>query len=271
MIRTWINFLFLAAASIPVLGHSNTILIQQLTTPEYKEDVPDHFSGKRDSGYSTHLRLPGVDCEHHRDVCFQAVNASRDDLVIGFQFSNKTANRVNPRTSPHGSNRAFRFRFPERSRRNINIAITEDAGISGLMSHDLLETTVLFVPRLVIPYIEHVELGSRSARRVFLPTLEPIYIDAISHEIISGVLSEGPMDMNPSRHERNFIPLNYSGKGIMIRADRRAGTPEHIYSQSFNRNERIREATLTYRGRTCHVPKNLIWENGVPQKKWTLF
>ena len=66
---------------------------------------------------------------------------------------------------------------------------------------------------------------------------------------------------NVSIFHRGFAGLSYTGRGLMIRVDRRSGTPEHIYTQAFNQNERINEATLTYRGKTCYVAKELIWAN----------
>jgi|GEM_PF-2848161 len=204
-------------------------------------------------------------------LCNQAVYLDRNDNVVGFEFENKTKNRVNPRTAEHGSDRTYRFLFPLRHSQNMHISITENSGLTSLMSHDLLESAIIILPRKVIPSLEVMDVGARSIRRIQLPTTETIDVDAMTGEIVDGVITEAPMDMNPSRHARRFAGLVYNGRGIMIRVDRRAGTPEHIYTQSFNQNERIKEATLTYRGRTCLVPKELIWANATNADLGTYF
>jgi len=131
------------------------------------------------------------------------------------------------------------------------------------MSSDLLESTVIFLPRKNLPYVE-VEQDQETescTRKIYLPTGEFMVLNAMTNEIIDGVLKESPMDMTVSRHNRKFAGLEYTGNGIMIRADRRAGTPEHTYTQSFNVNEQISKATITRKGKTCLVSKDLIWEN----------
>tara|TARA_Y100000768_G_scaffold385360_1_gene371311 strand:- start:612 stop:1649 length:1038 start_codon:yes stop_codon:yes gene_type:complete len=184
--------------------------------------------------------------------------------VIGFEFTNRSKNAINPRTAPNGSQRVFQFNFEERSKQDINLEVTDNSGLSGRLSHDLLETQIMFIPRDVLPSVRSVMTGKNcdtAAHLVTLPNEEILLFDALTSAIIGGVLEESPMDMEQSRHKRNFAGLEYQGAGIMIRADRRAGTPEHTYSVAFNQNERINEATLTYQGRTCHVPKSMIWEN----------
>lgn len=197
-------------------------------------------------------------------ACGVRTNIDNRGDVVGFRLTNNSENETNPRTSEYGSERTFQFNFEDRSKQDINLEITENSGISGRLSHDLLETQIMFIPRSVLPSISTVMTGANcdtAAHMVILPTEEYMLFDAMTKEIIGGVIEEEEMDMNPSRHARNFAGLNYQGSGIMIRADRRAGTPEHTYSVSFNQNERISEATLTYQGNTCHVPKSMIWEN----------
>ena len=181
--------------------------------------------------------------------------------VAGFEFENDSKNAVNPRTAEHGSSRSFYFEFDQRNKRDINLNITENSGLTGKLSHDLLETKILFVPRRVVPYIDMNHDQVNCAHKVILPTNEYILFDAITKEIIGGVLEEAPMDMTESRHQREFAGISYTGNGIMIRADRRAGTPEHTYNVSYNVNEKIRDAVITHKGKECIVNKNMIWEN----------
>lgn len=193
------------------------------------------------------------------DTCSQNTVLEGDE-VVGFHFTNDTKNKINPQTAPNESSREFKFTFEQRSLQNAHLAITENSGLTGLMSHDLLETTVVFIPRKTLPYID-VASSTNCTRTVVLPTEELIVFDLITKEIISGALKESPMDMTESRHQRKFAGLEYTGNGIMIRVDRRAGTPEHNYNVSYNVNERIKQATLTHKGKTCYVPKEVIFAN----------
>lgn len=260
-------------------------LHEQLTTPEYKPDVADPYTG---DGFSANraLKMSEEHCERLKrkreeitapygtpefeqamkelvplsSLCYQDIS-SQDGKVVGFALSNDTENAINPRSAPHGSSRDYRFEMEERSKQNLHLSITENSGLTSRMSHDFLETTIVFVPRKVVPYMKSDEQNGICVRKVALPTDEIVIFDAITKEIIGGVLKESPMDMTESRHHREFAGLEYTGRGIMIRADRRSGTPEHEYNVSYNVNERIKEATLTRKGKTCHVPKKLIWKN----------
>jgi hypothetical protein len=264
-------------ASLP-FAFANEEQIRQLTQTEYVSENQGPYDDGLANPSMRSLKVSAEHCEQARilrsaprpdyptiieieKLCNQTVYIDEHENVVGFEFVNATNNRVNPRTAEYGSERSYNFHYPLRHSQNMHISITENAGIAGSMSHDLLESTIVLLPRKVIPSMEVLQIGERTIRRILLPTSETIDVDAGTGEIISGVITEAPMDMNPSRHARRFAGLTYNGRGLMIRVDRRAGTPEHIYTQSFNQNERIKEATLTYRGRTCYVAKDLIWAN----------
>lgn len=272
-------------ASLICVGAHAQSLHQQLTTPEYKPDVADVYADDEFSGNRV-VKISEKHCEELKrkrelitapygtpefeeamkeirplqSLCYQDISEA-DGKVVGFSFSNDTENAINPRTADHGSTRDYRFVMEGRSKQNLHLEITENSGLTSRMSHDFLETTIVFVPRRVVPYIKNDEQNGVCVRKVALPTNELVIFDALTKEIIGGVLEESPMDMTESRHTREFAGLEYTGNGIMIRADRRAGTPGHEYNVSYNVNERIKEATLTRKGKTCHVPKKLIWEN----------
>lgn len=259
------------------VAQANEEHLRQLTQFEEVSEAQGKYDEKLDLSFSRTLKISPEHCVRARELrsrpqphypvivameklCYQTAYVDSQERVVGFDFINETKNNINPR-SEHGSDRTFRFRFPLRHSQNMHISITENAGLTGNMSHDLLETTIVLLPRKVIPSIEVLQVGEREIRRVQLPTSETIDFDTSTNEIVDGVMSEAAMDMNPSRHARRFAGLQYNGRGLVIRVDRRAGTPEHIYTQSFNQHERIKEATVTYRGKTCYVPKNLIWAN----------
>lgn len=263
--------------------------IDQLTTADYKEGVPTTFANNS-SVSNTSVEIDKKHCNLEdktrsemsgltfgtpaykkklekvlslSELCRISVGMDDNGDLVQISFTNDSKNAINPRTAAEGSNREYRFNFEERSKQNMNLAITENSGLTGNMSHDFLESTIVFIPRKVLPYVE-VEQDQETdscTRKIFLPTGEFMVLNAITNEIIAGVLKESPMDMTESRHQRKFAGLEYKGNGIMIRADRRAGTPEHTYTQSFNVNEKVSKATITRKGKTCLVSKDLIWKN----------
>jgi hypothetical protein len=263
--------------------------IDQLTNPEYLDESPSTFNNNG-SRSRTSVKIDQKHCDLETQeraklnqltygtpafetklqrvlalsrLCRMSVNVDENGDLVEIQFENNSQNAINPRTSENGSNRQYRFIFEERSKQNIHLSITDDAGLTGLMSSDLLESTIVFIPRKNLPYVEPVQdsQSETCTRKIFLPTGEFMILNALTNEIIDGVLKEYPMDMTASRHQRKFAGLEYTGNGIMIRADRRAGTPEHTYTQSFNVNENISKAIITRKGKTCLVSKDLIWEN----------
>jgi hypothetical protein len=129
------------------------------------------------------------------------------------------------------------------------------------MSHDLLETDLQFIPRKTLPYIKVNSNATTTKREVVLSTGESVLINFNGNKIVGGVLSEEAPSIIASRHTREFAKIKYSGNGIMIQADRRAGTPRHNYNVSFNRNEKIKHATLTHKGQSCQVLKRDLWHN----------
>ncbi len=181
--------------------------------------------------------------------------------VTSIHLRNNTPNAINTTAldNTSGASREFNFEFPDRNRKDMALRITDNAGIASAgMSHNLMESTIVFIPRRVVPRIELVE-GNPRLRRMYLPTGETVDYDPVTNELKGGALNEAPIDVSPDRHSRKFAGVNYSGRGITIRVDRRGGTPEHTYSTPFNSNERVREATITHNGRTCRVSKSLIW------------
>ncbi len=175
--------------------------------------------------------------------------------VVGFNYEE----RMNP-SDYQSPTRSVRVTFANRNTKDIRFQITDDSKLSGKMSHDLLETTVYFFPRLNLPSVEIIETDDGQIRRYKLNTGETFDVDAITKKTIGGVLDFDPIDLTPSRHERKFAGINYSGNGIMVRADRRAGTPSLNYDTAFNSNERNTEATVTHKDKTCYIKKKHIWD-----------
>ena len=180
--------------------------------------------------------------------------------VTSFSFTAKNNN---------GSARLWLFDMPERARQAMTVHIQDDFGNPTVGdSARLLETSLYFFPRKVLPAIT----SDNGVMTAILPTGEEVQFDANSKSIIGGVLKEtAPLDMTFDRSKRKFAQLSYSGEGIMIRADRRSGTPESVFNTPYNINEDIKNATVTFKGKTCKVPKALIWEQDENRANYFLY
>lgn len=152
--------------------------------------------------------------------------------------------------------RSYLFEMQEGARQSLRLRMTDDCGCSGGLSHNLLETSMYFFPRLNLPAVN----AESGVFHVTLPTGEIFEIDTQSGSLARGALQElGPVDRNPDRHQRNFARVRYNGKGLTMRLDRRAGYPELIYSQSYNVNEDIKNALVEFDGKTCKIGKEHLF------------
>ncbi len=152
---------------------------------------------------------------------------NRENRIVGFEFSNRGGNRILPERYDIGKNllftRDFQFRFDDRARQDIHLAITDWAPsadrqfrLSGLMN-----SALYFFPRHFLPAIA--SLNGHYV--VTLPTGEQTEFDALTHEILNGVLSETPVDLTPNRAARKFPGISYSGKGVLVRVNARGADP----------------------------------------------
>lgn len=152
---------------------------------------------------------------------------NRENRIVGFEFSNRGGNRILPERYDIGKNllftRDFQFRFDDRARQDIHLAITDWAPspdrqfrLSGLMN-----SVLYFFPRHFLPAISSLD----GRHIVTLPTGEQTQFDALTHEILSGVLSEAPVDLTPNRAARRFPGISYSGKGVLVRVNARGADP----------------------------------------------
>ena len=271
---------------------------RQALTPEYLKDAPSapRLTQHQVQAYSSHkLKLNPYFCRKERSLreafnrgvanprvrayqietsllyakaCGVYVHTDSQQRLIGLSLSNDADNAINPQSrTPHDSKRLFTLRFEERVKQNITLRVSDQVGISGEVALDFMETTLILIPRRVLPYLEY-DCPSCTRRQfaLILPTTERLIFDAVTYELKGGVLREEPLDINPRGRSRRFARLTYEGYGIMIRADRRGGLPERIYTAATNRHEDVRNAIITYRGQTCRVPKNLIWNHTLSQR-----
>jgi hypothetical protein len=170
----------------------------------------------------------------------------------GFSFQNSGPNKI-VTTTPEGMDfpgRDFSFITDDHSRRDVYLWITDYNG-SGYMS-DLYETVLVFLPRNNQMHIE--EIGEDFL--ITLPTSEEVTFSRKTRMITSGVLTEEALDFNPSRPDRKFAQVGYTGKGLVIRSDARASDPRLTkYSQVIKAGKK-----------PCKVLSSLFWtKEGFPQ------
>lgn len=168
---------------------------------------------------------------------------SKDKKVKGFGFINNGANSTvtKPEVNPgDGPARYYTFSFKDRARQDIQMWIT-DAG--DAVTANYLESAFYFFPRLVLPAID---LDSTNSNRwiVTLPTRETVVVDRTTKVILGGVLKEdAPLDLNPSASKRKYAQVSYAGKGLYLRVNMRANSPQ------------LAKTAMVYsQGKTCQVP-----------------
>ena len=84
-----------------------------------------------------------------------------------------------------------------------------------------MNSLLLFFPRNFLPAIVH----SETRNIVTLPTGEEVEFDPTTQEVVAGVFSESPVDLNPDRTARKFPGIEYHGQGVLVRANARGSDP----------------------------------------------
>lgn len=167
----------------------------------------------------------------------------KDQKVKGFGFINNGGNSVviEPEMNPgDGPARYYNFLFKDRARQDMQMWVSD---ISDAVVANYRESVFYFFPRYVLPAID---LDSANSNRwvVTLPTRETIIVDRTTKIILSGVLKETlPLDVNADASKRKFAAISYSGKGVILRANMRANSPQLA-----------KTATVTFQNKTCSVP-----------------
>lgn len=123
------------------------------------------------------------------------------------------------------------------------ISILDAAG--GPMSHDVL-SYMYILPRKTIPSIE--ERGDQV--HVTLFTGEKVVLDKKTGAILSGALSEGPIDLTTDRFKRQPPNVNYTGAGISIRMSHRFDFP----------NKAADVVEINQGSQSCKVPRTKFFD-----------
>ena len=197
-----------------------------------------------------------------RELCYLSVKINRENSdVEGFTLTNTARSRINTTGNCEfqGPSREFDFQFLGRTIQEMNLVILDNARNSGRASHDEMFKLMIFIPRRIFPYVEVDYNNEPRTQTVYLPTGEAVEFNALTKEILSGVLTEAPIDPSANRHSRRFPGVEYTGKGISIEAVRRGGYPAYVHGQSFNQYENTTHAKVKHQGRECLVPKDKLW------------
>lgn len=173
----------------------------------------------------------------------------------GFSFYNVGPNDI-VTTEPRGLENAFREYFfisDDHSQRDSYLWVTDYNG-SGRTS-DYLETILFFLPRKNQMHIE--EVADRLI--VTLTSGEEVILASKNRTIISGILSEEPVDLNPDRSQRKQPRIHYKGKGLVIRSDSRGSDPR------LSSSVQILKKGLA----PCKLPGKVFWtQEGFPKFKY---
>jgi hypothetical protein len=187
---------------------------------------------------------------------------TRQGQLIGFEFSNPGGNRILPPRRDAVKNqffgRDFQFRFDERARQDIHLLVSDWVPSRDRVFRlsELMNSLMLFFPRNFLPAI----VNSQNRNIVTLPTGEEVEFDSLSHEIIAGVLSEAPVDLNPDRATRKFPGVDYHGKGITVRTNSRGTDPRIGTTALISTGTPPQNCEKGILCSQCEVPAKDLWE-----------
>ncbi len=150
--------------------------------------------------------------------------------------------------TPYPGSNGIPSRFWELAHRNgafneTYLVLEESAG--GPDSHNV-KSYMFIIPRTTVPSVR-VE-GENIITT--LPTGETVTMNKRSRAIISGALTEGPIDMGTDRFTRRPPNIHYSGTGISIRLNHRF---EHPLTSA-------ETATVKQGNRSCNVPRAALFD-----------
>ncbi len=167
--------------------------------------------------------------------------------LTGFSFENRGINRIIPSAYVIGAGpaREYGFIFPGRARKDIHLTITD---LASEQFNNRMNTVFVFLPRKVLPAIKLSD--DESVLTVTLPTEETVRFNAVSKEIIDGVLTEGnPIDLSPNEKTRKAADVTYNGSFVLIRGSRRGMSP--IFGTVM---------TVQKGSKKCSIPSKDLWK-----------
>ncbi len=194
------------------------------------------------------------------EVSFGRGSSSPEHVTESFSFENLGDNRiVNAKINP-GAQRFFSFDYLEQARQNL--AMSVDDSPNGTVSHTM-HSIFMFFPRLNVPLVEQLT----GTIDVTLPTGEKFSLRKDSKEIVSGVLTEGPVDVSNDRFKRQYADIKYSGRGVVLRVNARGQPPQtgQFENLKIDQEHGLKGSVdvLIVNGTTgqrCRRPKRDFWE-----------
>ena len=187
---------------------------------------------------------------------------NRQKQIVGFEFSNRGGNAILPYRYDIEKNlfftRDFQFRFEDRARQDIYLELTDwvPSRDRQFRLSELMSSVVHFFPRNNLPAI--VSLVGRYI--VTLPTGEEVEFDAKTREVVGGVFSEAPVDLNPNKAARKFAGIDYTGKGVVVRANSRGADPRIGTMASITTGSPPANCEKGMGCNQCQVPSRELWE-----------
>jgi hypothetical protein len=227
--------------------------------PESIVSPPEKDLASRRLEYNTMMSSRSGEPPH---VAAWQYRTTRQGQIVGFEFSNHGGNRILPPRRDAAKNqfftRDFQFRFDERARQDIHLLIADWAPSRDRQFRlsELMNSLMHFFPRNYLPAI--VNFNNRNL--VTLPTGEEVEFDSRTHEILDGVLSEAPVDLNPDRAARKFPRIDYLGKGIMVRADARGTDPRIGTTAIITTGTPPQDCEKGTDCNRCQVPSRELWD-----------
>jgi hypothetical protein len=181
--------------------------------------------------------------------------------IVGFQFSNRGGNKILPQRYDALKNlffsRDFKFSFDGRARQDVHLMVADWAPSAdrNFRLSELMNSVIHVFPRNYLPAIR------RSGVRyvVTLPTGEEVEFDANSFEILGGVFTEAPVDLNPNKTVRKFPALDYVGKGVMVRANARGSDPRIGTTATITTGSPPPNCEKATGCNQCQVPSKELW------------
>jgi hypothetical protein len=181
--------------------------------------------------------------------------------IVGFEFSNRGGNRILPDRYNIDKNlffaRDFQYHFDDRARQDIHLFVSDWAPSRDRQFRlsELMNSVIHFFPRSYVPAVE--TTGGRMV--VTLPTGEAVEFDAGTHEIVGGVFSETPVDLNPDKAVRKFAGVHYTGRGLVVRANARGSDPRLGTTATITTGATLLNSKETSFNQ-CQVPASELWE-----------
>src|SRR5713226_5292703 len=252
--------------SEPPAAEPEIAKVPEPSTQPPKEDLPESVLAAPEKDlaspqlkYDTVLRVRSA--EPALNVGWQ-YRINRQNQIVGFEFSNRGGNTILPYRYDIQKNlfftRDFQFRFDDRARQDIYLELTDwvPSRDKQFRLSELMSSVMHFFPRNHLPAI--VSLGGRYI--VTLPTGEEVEFDAETHEVLGGVFSEAPVDLNPNKMARKFAGIDYIGKGVIVRADSRGTDPKLGTIATITSGSPAADCEGTDCKNQCRVPSKELWD-----------